>query len=157
VATTHYILSVANRRWWAASVRDRTVTRRDLPLDGGDDADQAAQRAAAALAELGYRGEGLCLALSADNVLTGRIDAAHLPRRERRAAMVYRLEDELPGEAERLTADFLPAVAGRALGAAAETDRVRRLLDTLSAHGIEAAAVCSETLLAAWRAPGPWR
>ena len=152
MATIHYILSVANRRWWAASVRDRTVTRRDLPRESKDAIESTAQRAAAALTELGYRGEGLCLALSADNVLTGRIDAGALPRRERRAAMVYRLEDELPVEAERLTADFLPAVAGRALGAAVETDRVRRLLDALSAHGIEAAAICCETLLAAWRA-----
>ena len=152
MASTHYILSVADNRWWAARVEGRTVTRRDLPLEGDDAADRAAPLAATVLAELGYRGEGLCLALAADDVLTGRIDAGALPRRERRAAMVYRLEDELPVEAEQLTVAFLPSVAGRALGAAVETDRVRPLLDALAAHGIEAAAVCSETLLAAWRA-----
>lgn len=151
MAAANYILSIADSRWWAARVEGQIVTRRDVPVNGQGEAVETAQRAAAALAELGYRGEGLCLALSADYVLTGRIDVANLPRRERRAAMVYRLEDELPIEAERLTADFLPPVAGRALGAAVETDRVRRLLDGLAAQGIEVAAVCSDSLLAAWR------
>ena len=87
-------------------------------------------------------------------VLVGEVDCANLPRRggkNRRTAMLYLLEDQLPLEAERLTADFLPPVGGRVLGAAVETARVQQLLIPLTEVGIEVAALCPTALLAAWR------
>jgi len=172
-----FFVSVEDGRWTVARITDGAVERRDVeaeqdrrtaPRIAEGAAEQAAvadesgqpetgwaDRVAAALGELGYDGRGICLGLPSEMVFIGQVDCTGLPRRRRRnrsTAMLYRLEDHLPLDAEGLTADFLPPVGGRSLGLAAETDRVRDLVDALAASGVETECVCATALLAAWSA-----
>ncbi|MBM4033130.1 MAG: hypothetical protein FJ291_15290 [Planctomycetes bacterium] len=123
-----------------------------LPWGEGGGVRVPAQAIAAQLRSWGYRGRGVCLGLPSDLVLAADVDAANLPRRSRRSALLYRLEEQLPVDAEALTADFLPQVNGRVLGVAAITGRVREAVEPLAEAGVEVAAVCPTALLALWAA-----
>jgi hypothetical protein len=109
----------------------------------------ARQKALAdALAELEYAGEDACLGLPSSLVLPAEIDRAGLPRTRRRTALLYRLEERLPVDAESLTIAFLPEVGPAVLGLAVETARVRSLLDLVERAGVQVAAICPIALLA---------
>jgi len=113
-------------------------------------AEDAMEQLAALLGEWGYQGRGICLGLPSQMVLAAQIDRPNLPRRDRRTAMLFCLEEQFPLEAERLTADFMPPIGGRTLGVAVETAPVRAIIDRLAAAGIETGAVCPTALLALW-------
>jgi len=118
--------------------------------DEGTGTDQA-DAIAKALATLDYEGEVIVLGLSSREVYAAEVGSESLPRKGRHAALLFRLEEHLPLDAERLTADFLPPVGGRTLGVAAETEPVRALLDHLAEAGVRVEAVCPTALLALWR------
>lgn len=118
---------------------------------GGDVPGDAADAAAGALGTLGYDGRGIALGLGSDRVYAARIASDGLPRKGRRAALLYRLEEHLPLDAENLTADFLPASGGRTLGVAVETGATRQVLDRLAAVGVQVEAVCPTALLTLWQ------
>jgi len=147
-----FLILYEEHGWSVARSAGDEVDLRQVPI--ATDADLADQAAgvAAVLTELGYEGHGVCLALPGCMVLTARIDCEKLPRRDRHAAMLYRLEEQLPIDAERLTADFLPTVAGRAMGLAVQTAQVRPVIDALTEAGVEVAVVCPAAMLALWQA-----
>ena len=121
---------------------------------GDTDDDTGADRADAihkALATLDYDGSGICLGLPSSQVQSAQVLCDGLPRKGRQAALLYRLEEHLPLDAESLTADFLPPEGGRTLGVAVETQGLRRLLDRLTEVGVEVEAVCPTALLALWQ------
>ncbi|MBE3068813.1 MAG: hypothetical protein IMZ66_01115, partial [Planctomycetes bacterium] len=111
----------------------------------------AATSAAETLATLGYRGEGLVLGLPSAQVYSAEVASDGLPRKDRRQALTYRLEEHLPLDAESLTADFLPPVGGRTFGVAVETAPAGDLIERLARAGIEVEAVCPTALLALWQ------
>jgi len=102
-----------------------------------------------ALAKLGYRG-GVCLGVSSAQTLVATIDCGGIPRKDRRRAMLFRLEEHLPIDAEDFTADFLTAAGGLALGVAVETAPLACLIDQLAEAGVETAAIAPTALLALW-------
>ncbi len=116
-----------------------------------DGEDAPARRLAGALGDLGYRREPVCLAVSTQRVFAAAVETASLPRRQRRAAMVYRLEAQLPVDIEALAVDFLPATPGQALGVAVRAQPLRELIDALSDEGVKVAAICPAGLLALWQ------
>ena len=122
---------------------------RDVHFPDGGGPLTAIDSVLAALAESGAT--AVCLGLPASWAFAAPIDAGGLPRGGRRTAMLYRLEEQLPLEAERMTADFLPVGGERALGVAVETDRVGEILDRLMAAGIDVPYVCATGLLALWQ------
>lgn len=132
-------------RWRMGRLAGDAVETREVP--GGVEAAPAVH---AALADWGRRREPVCLALPSSMALSAPIPCSGLPRRQRRSAMLFRLEEQLPLDLESLTADFLPEAGGRALGVAVQTARIRELLDALSQAGIEVSAICPMALLAAW-------
>ena len=148
MSSAAFLIAVENDRWSVARAAGEAVEIRHVPADGDP---PPAGQAAAALAELGYAGQGVCLGLPAERVFAAQIDCGNLPRKDRRLAMLYRLEEQLPLEAERLTACFLPPVAGRAMGLAVETQHVQAIIDALAEAGVEVAAVCPTAMLALWR------
>lgn len=79
--------------------------------------------------------------------LCASISTETLPRRGRRTAMLYRLEEKLPLAAEDVAADFLPH-EGSALGVAVATHRIAPIVESLEAQGIVVEHVCSAVLLA---------
>jgi len=148
-----YFIAMEPGRGTAARVDGGEVEVRPFTWEAGAEEPPLARRADATrkvLGVLGHAGEGICLGLPSAWVLSAPIACDGLPRKGRRQAMVYRLEDHLPFDAEHLTADFLPAVGGRRLGVAIETDRTRDLLDHLTEAGVEVEAVCPTALLALW-------
>jgi hypothetical protein len=112
-----------------------------------------AAKAADALRELGHGGRAVCLGLPSDMVLPARTGCGNLPRRQRRQALVYRLEEQLPLDAERFTADFLPPIGDSCLGLAVETSAVREIIDELVAAGVEVGPICATALLAVYQTP----
>jgi len=146
---TAYLAALCGSRWEAARADDEGVEVRvvEAPSDGPPEA--AAPALVESLRELGYRGRGLCLALPSSWLLVGRVEQADLPRRGRHAALLFRLEDQLPLDAEQLTADFLAGPAGTALGVAVQTERVCPLLEALAEQGLDVEAACPTALLAA--------
>ncbi len=108
-----------------------------------------------ALGEMGHRGEGVCVALPAGMQYWARIESGDLPRRDRRRAMLYRLEEQLPVDAEAMTADFLATDGGRSLGVCVPTERAEALIAPLEQAGLEVTVLCPTALLVAWdRAQG---
>ena len=109
-------------------------------------------QAAGVLKEWNVLGESVCLGLPSEMVFSAQVDVGGLPRKDRLAALTYRLEEQLPLEAERFTADFLPAVGGAALGVAVETAAVKSVVDRLTELGVEVTSICPTALLALWQA-----
>lgn len=107
-------------------------------------ADEARQT----LDNLGYRGQSVMLAIPSRWCLAALIDTAGLPRKARRQAMIYRLEEKLPLAAESFTADFIEHDNDRALGVAVDTQRLHPFIDALEERGIAVEAVCPDALLA---------
>lgn len=146
----HFFLALESGGWWAARVDGVAVEVRQVegPTAPSPAEPDVYQLLAAALAELGYQGESVCLGLPSYIVHAARIDCTGLPRRNRYAPMLYRLEEELPVDAESLTADFLPPSSGKSLGLAVRTAVVRALLADLTAVGVEVLTVSATSLLA---------
>ena len=105
-----------------------------------------------ALASLGLqRGASICLGVPSDQVMPAPVATDGLPRKGRRALLVYRMEEHLPMDAEELSVDFLPAVGGRALGVAVETAPLRDLVNRLEASGVEVESIVPTSLLVLWQ------
>ena len=138
-------------RWRVAHVRpDGHVDLHEADIPASEDPQASDLPLSDRLKEVGYAGQAACLGLSSDLVLSAQIDCADLPRRQQRAAMLYRLEEQLPINAEALTANFMPALGGRALGLSVETERVRATIDRLTKLGVEVAVVSPTALLVFW-------
>ena len=115
---------------------------------GDSDPAQTAARIAAALSAVGgYRGQGVVLALPSRWCCCAAIELAALPARNRREAMLYRLEGRLPDAAEDVCADFIVGDSS-ALGVCALAQSVAPLTDALEAAGAKVDSVCPAALLA---------
>ncbi len=146
-----FLLALDSDRWRVVKTGTDHVELHEVAFDGREAAaDEVLERLNCVLAEMTYQGEGICLGLPSQMVLAAQIDCGDLPRTRRSEAMLYRLEEQLPLEAEGLTAQFLPAQAARTLGLAVRTQQVGAILDRLSGAGIEVAAICPTALLALW-------
>jgi hypothetical protein len=143
-----FLLALETDGWQVARVDGDEILRSETPALDFEAALAAADKVAETLQGFGYAGEPVCLGLPSNMVMAAQVDSTNLPRRNRRTAMLYRLEEQLPLEAERLTADFLPAAGGRSLGMAVDTGRVRAIVDRLAEVSIETAGICPTALVA---------
>ena len=132
MAREKLLLALEAGRWRVACVRGGQVEVRDVAAAPGQGPLDAVEALAEALDALDCNGAAVCLGLPSDWVLAGRIECDGLPRKDRRSAYLYRLEEQFPLPAEKLTAEFMGVVAGKALGLAVETARVRAVLDRLA-------------------------
>ncbi len=149
----NFFLALEAGCWHAARAGGDAVEVRDVAFDTADGAASAAGEVAAALQQLGRRAEAVRLGLPSEMVFSASIDSSDLPRRQRRATMLYRLEEQLPLDAERVTVDFLATGGGRCMGLAVETQKVAALVEALAAAGVEVAGIVPTALAALWR----WR
>lgn len=126
----------------------------DAPVQGSAEEQtlSAIDQAVDVLTEWNALGQCVCLGLPSEMVFSAQVDTGGLPRKDRAVALTYRLEEQLPLEAERITADFLPATAGAGLGVAVETARTKVIVDRLTALGVEVTAICPIVLLTLWQA-----
>ncbi len=143
------LLAISADCWRLVRAAGAAAKVHEVPLGDPPDAARAAARVAEMLTQWGCDGQ-VTLGLPAGMVLSAGIDCGDLPRRDRRSAMIYRLEEKLPVEAERFTADFATAPSGRAFGVAAITEPVLAVIEQLTHAGVRVAAVCPTALLTLW-------
>ncbi len=159
--TAAFFIHAGRESWLVLRAGEDGVQCRDIPVGGNDGASGTGGAGEknglpdpalflAQLQELGYQGQEVCLGLPSPLVFSAQVATADLPRKNRTTALLYRLEEQLPLEAERLTADFFPPAGGQTLGVAVETRRVEPLLECLAEAGVEIAVICPTALLAAW-------
>ena len=103
-----------------------------------------------ALEQLEWKREDVCLGLPSAWVYSARVSVENLRGRHRQTALLYRLEEHLPLEAESLTADCVPGSGGQALAVGVKTDQVKPILAALAEAGIEVACIQPAGLLALW-------
>ena len=119
-----------------------------VQLDVAADASPQALAAAARRA-LGTRRIGpVVLAVPSAWCLTGRVATAGLPRANRRRALAYRLEEQLPVSAEDLAVDARPIDAGHAFAVATEIGRLAPIVAALEAADVPIGPIVPAALLA---------
>lgn len=134
------LLAIDEKCWRLVHLKGQECLTRELPCDGNE-----VSALKAALSEHRLERAAVCLGLPSAKTLLAGIECGNLPRKDRRTAMLYRLEEQLPLDVESLTVDFLPQAGGRALGIAVETSYVQGILRRLAEAGIEPHSAC-------WRA-----
>src|SRR4051794_37361743 len=146
------VILVAASDWRIGKAGPGGASVSDVPIGRSASPDEAARAVAAALeANAGPRGRsGVLLALPSERCLCASVRVDDLPARDRRLAMLYRLEEKLPLPAEDVVADFIPA-GSSALGVCVETAYARPLVEALESHGIAVDAICPASLLALQR------
>ncbi len=119
----------------------------DVALDEGRAPASIAGVVRRSLDRLGYRRQGILLAIPSAWCLAATIDLSGLDARENRA-MLFRLEEQLPLAAEEVVADFIVR-SERAMGVAARVRELQPLVDALEAAGIAIESIAPAALLAA--------
>lgn len=147
MAARHSILLAEADCWRVGTVAAGKVTWSDVPPPEPDSGDTPADALARTLRQNGYHGEGLCLALDGSSVFAARLSTEGIPSRQRRDALRYRLEEQLPLDAESTTADFVSLGGGVSLGIATQTQSLRDLLDGLDGRGVDVAAIVPAAFL----------
>jgi len=144
-------LVILNREFLEVIAGDHlSIERRMIPFEVEAGPLSACGELSQVLEGFDYRGQDLCLALDSNRVLSAKIHCGDLPRRQRRAAMEFRLEEYLPLEIEQVALAFIPPTGGHCLGLAVESQPLERLLDELAKRQIEVASICPIALLAIW-------
>ncbi len=133
--------------WRVSRINGTGIESQTVPLGPEESVADVLPAVVESLRQLGYDRQECLLSVSGSRVFTAAIDLLNLPRRNRRPAMIYRLEDQLPLEAERLTVDFLSESKGRCLAVAAETQPLKDIVDRLTENGIEISCICPRSLL----------
>ncbi|MBN1941693.1 MAG: hypothetical protein JW849_00195 [Phycisphaerae bacterium] len=149
-AKTTFLVYLAENAWRVVRLLDESVEERIVPIPEGNSEEAQYEQLSEVLEEWGYAGEDVCLGLPADMIFSAAIETAGLPRKDRATSLLYRLEEQLPLEAERLTADFLDVGAGAALGFAVVTKNVQIILDALAEKHIEITSICPTAMLMLW-------
>jgi hypothetical protein len=147
---TTFLLCLAEETWTVIRCMDDVKEERVLSRTEDISEESQYEKLAELFEELGYAGQDICLGLPANMIFSAVIHTADLPRKNRATSLLYRLEEQLPLEAERLTADFLDLGGDTALGFAVITQDVQVPLDALAEKHIEVASVCPTALLALW-------
>ena len=105
-------------------------------------------RLAQALREAGHAGQDIVLGLPSQWCYSASVSTDGLPRRDRRQALGYRLEEKLPVALEELTVDFVDTDQPTVLGVAVSTARLAPLIRGLEARNIPVQAALPTALLA---------
>lgn len=148
MAHAQYTILKAQDRWWIATGQSGIPCREVGPVDV-DPVNPAttAESIATALRLAGWRGQGVCLALPVREFYWASIATTGLAHRGLPTGMLYRLEEQLPVDAEALAAAFVRH-NGSALGLAIVVDSIQPLLAQLEAQGITIELLAPRTWLA---------
>ncbi len=109
--------------------------------------EQVAQHLAQALAQNGYDGRGVVLAIPSGLCLCATISTEDLPRKNIRQAMIYRLEEKLPIAAEDAATDFVVG-ENLALGVCVQTAALAPIVEALEEHEVDIEVICPTAMLA---------
>ena len=121
-----------------------TVT---VPVPTGQPPAESAETVRAALAAAGCGGRDAVLAIASSSCLCAPIRSHDLPAKDRRRALLYRLEEKVPVSAEDVVAAFVPTSDG-ALGVCTLRAELAPFVDALEQRGVPVSAICPGSLLA---------
>lgn len=142
------ILFVQNTRWVVGLSEGDQAALHEVAIDG--QAPFSAEAAVTAVRKVidaqGAVPGPLVLALPSSECLAATVSLDGLMRKQRYEGMLYRLEEQLPVDAEQLTADFV-AYGGAAMGVATRHARLGPIVDALEESGIDVAHICPTALL----------
>lgn len=149
------LVALTERSWLVVAGGDggdgraevRELARRESGGPLGLEQEKPAELAAM-LGSMGLADSQVCLGLPSGMVFCAAVACGDLPRRDRRAAMLYRLEEKLPVEAEQLAAAFLPPRGGVSLALAVETGRLKEIVERLEKAGVVVGAAAPTAVLA---------
>lgn len=148
MANVGYILipGSGGTAWRIATARGGA---REVPAEAAATPGEIANALAAELSRQvdGYRGQGVLLALPSEWCLPATIAVADLPAARDRAALLYRLEEQLPLAAEQFTADFVRS-GESAMAVAVAGERVEPLVEALEHAGILVQSIAPLAMLA---------
>ena len=122
-----WMILTGDEPWRLVVMTDRAVQIHPISTD--------ADEIRTAMVELGYRGRGVALGVASEGLMIAVVDTDNLPRRNRRRAMVYRLEEHLPASAEEIVADFVENHT-TAVAASARVGPLAKIVDALEAAGV---------------------
>ena len=120
---------------------------------GAFDVDGSADAAVEAL-DAANRPRAVLVALPSAWCMSASVDTSGLPRRGRRRALLYRLEDRLPTAAEDVAAGFVVGEK-HAFGVAVDARRLGDLVTDLEAVGLAVTHAAPAALLATQARPSP--
>ncbi|MHC4716348.1 MAG: hypothetical protein ACYS5V_05210, partial [Planctomycetota bacterium] len=147
MADKGWLILISDGPWRVAAAGADRVDVGELPVAGSRlDADSAAELAQA-MHQRGYGGAPIALGVPSSWLLAASISTDNLPRSNRRQAMAYRLEEQLPIAAEDLVADFAER-NGRALGVAVEAGPLAEIIAQLESAHLPVQSVCPSAMLA---------
>lgn len=144
--TCEHVMVFLERSGW--SVVSRAASSAFAAADRHE-ADPAAVGPAIAEEIAGLHGQArsLVLALDTNLCLCGSLVVDDLPRRDRRQAMLYRLEESLPLAAEEISAGFTPG-GRKVVGVAVRAAWLEPLVRSLQEAGLTIAAISPAALMA---------
>ncbi len=144
-----FVILVSDAAWRVGCLREGMVHLHGVPVDA--DAPMSARAAAAReqLAQWGYAGEPVALALPSSWCLSATISTDGLERSGRRQAMAFQLEEHLPISAEETIAQFIESGNGTALGVCGELARLDQVIAALEQAEVPVRYVCPQAFLAA--------
>jgi len=145
--SSHFVIFVDDGPWRLASLDGDSSAVSLIEL--GDDADvqQYIDKACESLREGGYTGGPVLLAVPSGWCASASIPTDDLPRKDRQAAMAYRLEEKLPIEAEQFCASFILG-GGEALGVCVMLDKARPIVESFEAKGVFIHSITPTAMLA---------
>lgn len=138
-------LFVGDTAWCLACAWEDSVQVYEVDSPSGD-VQSKAQRVADLMREYGLVGPVL-LALPSRWCLSAELDTAGLSRSNRRQALRYLLEEEVPVSAEESVSDFLEHSAGM-MGIAVVTYQIEPIIEALQSNDIAVKHICPAAVLA---------
>lgn len=143
-----FILFPAPGAWRLAATSDGAPAFHDVAIPA-QTADPAAL-VAETLNRVGYRGEGVMLAIPSRWCLCAPILTSGLPPKHSRTALAYRFEEKLPLPAEEVVADYVAADAGEEtiLAVGVQKEVLAPLVEGLERAGVPVERICPASLLA---------
>lgn len=139
------VLFVDDGLWRLACAKSTGFEMHKVDMDEGD-VQSKAQRVADLMKEYELAGP-VVLGLPSHWCLIAEVDTAGLGRSNRRQAMRYLLEEQIPIAAEESVADFIEHSAG-ALGVAVATQQLEPIVDALQSNEIMVKHLCPTAILA---------
>jgi hypothetical protein len=136
-----------NRPAYIFSTRPQAGEAVTIPVPADQSSAETAEAVRQALDAAGCAGRDVVLAIASASCLCAPIRAHDLPAKDRRRALLYRLEEKVPVSAEDVVAEFVSTSDG-ALGVCALRTELAPLVEALEQRGVPVAAVCPISLLA---------
>jgi type II secretion system protein L len=141
-----FFLALECDAWHVARVVGDDVATAELPL--GDQPPAAMIPAVReTLQAMGHQGESLCLGIASKMIHAMPVQPPRVWR-QKRQAMLFLVEEQLPLDAEQLSVEFLPPVGDTSLALAVETARLRELIEPLEGAGLAIEHIVPTALLA---------